>query len=426
MTTHSFSFLRRGMLLLGMAFVSTAALAQLTIEITTQGGKQIPVAIMPFVSEPSLGQPLTQVIAQDLVRTGQFKMVPTAGAQTASPEQANYAEWQGKGAEGLVTGLVSPRPDGRFDVKFFLFDVVKQANIAGFEFSIAPAQVRATAHKIADIIYEKMTGDKGVFSTRIAYVVKRSANRYELQVSDYDGFGAQTVLSSDEPIMSPAWSPDSSKLAYVSFEGRRPRVYVQDLVTRDRRAVAAFRGTNSAPTWAPDGRSLLVALTRDSNTQIFRVGATGGDPTRLTSSGSIDTEPVFSPDGGTIFFTSDRGGAPQIYKMSAGGGNAQRVTFEGGYNTSPSLSPDGKLLTYVNRESGRFRVALLELDNGQVSYLSDGPIDDRPTFARNGKVILYETKQGGRGTLATVSVDGKVKQRLSSANGDVRTPVWGR
>ncbi|HKY01576.1 MAG TPA: Tol-Pal system beta propeller repeat protein TolB, partial [Burkholderiales bacterium] len=325
----------------------------------------------------------------------------------------------------LVVGGVYPAANGRIEVRFRLYDVPRQTSLGGMSYTVNANQTRALAHKIADYIYEKFTGEKGVFSTRIAFVTKTGSN-FQLQVADADGEGRQIVHSSKEPIISPAWSPDGASLAYVSFESKKPVVYVQNLQTGGRRAVANFTGSNSAPTWSPDGQKLAVALSKDGGTQIFMVNADGSGVRRLASSSAIDTEPVFSPDGQTIYFTSDRGGAPQIYRMSASGGGAQRVTSgSSNYVVSPDISPDGKLLTYVVRDGGRFLVATHDLNTNQVQVLTDTTQDESPSFAPNGKMILYATSSGGRGVLAATSIDGRSKYRLSVPAGDVREPTWG-
>ena len=418
--------MKRFLSLLGFLLLALAAHAQLNIDITTSGGRQIPIAIVPMAGESSQPQSVSEVIGSDLSRTGLFRLVNAGGVSPlpTEPSQVKFPDWSARNAEALVIGKIEAQPDGRVEVRFRLFDVQKSAQLASLSYVVAPAQLRATAHRIADVIYERLTGDKGVFSTKITYVVKRGTH-YDLQVADADGFNAQSVLASREPIISPAWSPDGSSIAYVSFDQKKPMVVVQNLAQGRTRIVANFRGNNSAPAWSPDGRILAVALTKDGLTQIYRISAAGGDPVRLTESSGIDTQPAFSPDGKWIAFTSDRGGTPQIYRMPAAGGPPQRLTFEGSYNVGPRFSPDGKAIAFVQREAGRYRIAQLELATGQVQALTDGTLDDSPTFAPNGKMILYEAQVGGRGQLAAVSSDGRVRQRLTSAAGDVQDPAWG-
>jgi TolB protein len=418
--------MKRTFLLLVMLLAALAARAQLTIDITTTGGRQIPIAVMPMAGEASQPQSVSEVVGADLARTGLFRLVNTVGISPipTEPSEVNFGDWTARNAEALVIGKIDSLPEGRVEVRFRLFDVARQAQLASYSYVVAPAQLRATAHRIADLIYEKLTGDKGVFSTKITYVVKR-AGRYELQVADADGFNAQSVLASHEPIISPAWSPDGSRIAYVSFDQKKPIVVVQNLAQGTTRVVANFRGNNSAPAWSPDGKHLAVALTKDGLTQIYRIPANGGPAERMTHSSGIDTNPAFSPDGQWLAFTSDRGGSPQIYRMPAAGGPPQRLTFEGTYNVAPRFSPDGRYIAFVQREAGRFRIATLELATGQVAVLTEGNLDDSPSFAPNGKMILYEAQVGGRGHLAAVSGDGRVRQRLSSAAGDVQDPSWG-
>jgi len=407
------------------SFVGLAR-AQLSIDITTTGGRQVPIAVMPLAGDTSQPQSVGDVVGADLARTGLFKLVNTGGVTPlpTEPSQVNFADWTTRNAEALVIGKIEPASDGRVEVRFRLFDVAKQSQLASYSYVVAPAELRATAHRIADVIYERLTGDKGVFSTKITYVVKRG-RRYELQVADADGFNAQSVLASNEPIMSPSWSPDGSRLAYVSFDQKKPIVVVQNLAQGTTKVVASYRGNNSAPAWSPDSRYLAVALSKDGLTQVYRVPAGGGDAERLTESPGIDTQPAYSPDGQWIAFTSDRGGSPQVYRMPAAGGAATRLTFEGTYNVGPRYSPDGKSIAFVQRDGGRYRIASLEIATGQVSVLTDGNLDDSPTYAPNGKMILYEAQVGGRGQLAAVSGDGRVRQRLTSAAGDVQDPAWG-
>ena len=403
-----------------------AARAQLTIDITTSAGRQVPIAVMPMAGENAQPQSVSEVVSADLARTGLFRLVNTSGVSPlpTEPSEVNFGDWTQRNAEALVIGKIEPSAEGRVEVRFRLFDVAKQSQLASYSYVVPPAQLRATAHRIADVIYERLTGDKGVFSTKITYVVKRG-RRYELQVADADGFNAQSVLASNEPIMSPSWSPDGSRLAYVSFDQKKPIVVVQNLAQGTTRVIANYRGNNSAPAWSPDSRYLAVALSKDGLTQVYRVPAAGGDAERLTESAGIDTQPNYSPDGQTIAFTSDRGGSPQIYRMPASGGPATRLTFEGTYNVGPRYSPDGKSIAFVQRDGGRYRIASMELATGQVTVLTDGTLDDSPTYAPNGKMILYEAQVAGRGQLAAVSGDGRVRQRLTSAAGDVQDPAWG-
>lgn len=398
--------------------------AALEIEITGGGANQIPIAIVPFAGEGVFAQSVSSIVAADLQRSGLFKLVDTRGiAPPSDPREVRYPDWTQRGADAIAIGSLVARGDGKFDLAFRLLDVVKQTSVSGLSYTLTAAQARITAHRIADEIYEKLTGDKGVFSTHIAYVVK-TGSRYELQVADADGYGARTALASNEPIISPSWSPDGSQLAYVSFEKKKPIVYIQSLLTGQRRVLAEFKGNNSAPAWSPDGKQLCIVLSRDGSSQLYLINADGSGLRRLSSSSGIDTEPAFSPDGRNIIFTSDRGGSPQIYRQPTSGGTAQRLTFEGSYNVSPHFSPDGKSFAFIQRNGANFQVAVQDLTTGQVQILSDSRHDESPSFAPNGKMIIYATEIGRRGVLATVSSDGRVKQRLSQTTGDVREPAW--
>jgi len=411
-----------------LALLSASFSARATMEIQVFGGAadKIAVAMVPFQTAPGQPMPaLTKIAGDDLNRSGQFKMVDVSGTpHPVEPAQVNYNVWRGRGAEAIVIGQVVALPGGRFDVRFRLLDVVKQTQLAGYSYNISPAQWRATAHQIADIVYEKLTGTPGVFSSRIAYVQKQG-KRYELKVADADGQNPRTVVRSSESVISPMFSPDGDSLVYVSFEDKKPVVYVQSLRDGSRRKVAAFKGSNSAPAWAPDGKRLAVVLTRDEASQIYLINADGTGLTRLTRGGNLDTEPVFSPDGQTLYFASDRGGSPQIYRMAVSGGEPKRVTFSGSYNVSPTISPDGKYLAYIGREDGRFHVELLELASGQTRVLTDTARDESPSFAPNGQSVLYATVQDGRGILGAVSLDGKTRARLSESGVDAREPSWG-
>jgi len=400
--------------------------AALDIEISGGSSQQIPIALVPFGNSAVTKDSISDIINADLRRSGLFKVLETRGMANlpTTPAQIKYAEWVALQAQAVTVGSVDPISGGRFKVSFQLMDVLKQTQLAGMDYQIAPSQVRTTAHKIADIIYQKLTGEPGAFASRIAYITK-IGKRYALQVADADGFNPQTVVSSNEPIISPAWSPDGTKLAYVSFEKKKPIIYVQSLASGSREVLANFKGNNSAPSWSPDGSKLAIVLTYGANSQVHTINANGSDLKLITKSNAIDTEPVFSPDGSHIYFTSDRGGKPQIYKVSLSGGTPSRVTFEGSYNVSPKFSPDGKLLAYIRNDGGKFKVAIQDMVSGQVLMLSEGSQDESPSFAPNGRVILYATKVRGRGALAAVSSDGKVRQRLNDAAGDVREPAWG-
>ena len=403
---------------------ATAVNAQLSIEVTGAGANRIPVSIANFAGDAAAAQVVTATVRADLERSGLFKLIDPAGATLDENAQINFADWKGRGADALAAGSLTRAPDGRMQARFRVYDTQKQVALGGAVYVTGNDQLRAAGHRIADYIYEKLTGEKGVFSTRIAYVVK-SGGQFRLQIADADGQGAVTALSSSEPIISPVWSPDGGKLAYVSFEKKKPVIYVHTLASGQRQVVANFKGSNSAPAWSPDGRRLAVVLSKDGNSQIYVVNADGTGVQRLTQSGGIDTEPRFSPDGGSIYFTSDRGGSPQIYRMSASGGDAQRVTFEGSYNVSPRPSADGKSLAFISRRDGRFQLAVMDLASKQVQILTDSHKDESPSFAPNSRMILIATETGGRGVLSAVSRGRRIKQRLSIPAGDVREPAWG-
>ena len=316
---------------------TTLAHAQLRVEISGVGANQIPIAVAGFADESIAPQQVSAIIKADLQRSGYFKIIDV-GSPMSETTAVNYGDWKSRGADALVVGSVQRLADGRFDVRYKLLDTVKSAQLSALAQASAPQMTRVSAHKIADDIYEKLIGSRGAFATRIAYVTK-AGREYRLEVADADGEGTQVALRSNEPIISPAWSPDGTKVAYVSFEAKKPVVYVQDLVTRQRTVVANYKGSNSAPSWSPDGRKLAVALSRDGFTQVYVVNADGGDLKRLSNSNGIDTEPQFSADGHSIYFTSDRSGGPQIYKMAASGGDAQRVTFSGPITSVPVLRP---------------------------------------------------------------------------------------
>ena len=415
---------RRFMMASLAALAASPALAQFRVEVTGVGMTQLPIAIAPFRDETQAPQKISAIVQADLERSGQFRGVDTAGARLDETSRPDVALWRQKSADSLVSGSITRMADGRFDVRFRLWDVVRGQDLGGQSYVVVQGDLRLVAHRIADFVYEKLTGERGVFSTRIAYVTK-AGTRHSLWVADADGENAQSALSSPESIISPAWSPSGGQLAYVSFESRKPVVYVHDVATGRRRLVANFRGSNSAPAWAPDGRTLAVTLSRDGSSQLYTIDANGGEPRRLMQSSGIDTEPAFSPDGRSIYFVSDRGGAPQIYKVPSSGGNAERVTFSGNYNISPSLSPDGRWLAFISRVGGAFKLHVMELATGTVSAITDTTADERPSFAPNSRLIVYATQYQGRESLMTTTLDGKIKARLAGQGGDIREPDWG-
>ncbi len=408
----------------GAAVCSTQALAQFRVEISGIGATQLPVAVLRFRDEERSGQAISAIVRADLERSGMFRMIE-ASAALDERGQPQYGEWRGRGADALLAGSAAKLADGRIDVRYKLWDVVKGAELSGQALAVAPGDARLAAHRIADEVQQKLTGERGVNATRIAYVTK-AANRYTLRITDADGEGGQVALASPQPIISPAWSPDGRKLAYVSFEAGKAVVMVQDVLSGDRRSVASFRGSNSAPAWSPDGRRLAVTLSRDGVSQLYQIDLDGGNLQRLTTTTAIDTEAVYTPNGQQIYFVSDRGGAPQIYRMPAAGGAAERVTFNGSYNISPALSPDGRSMAYVTRDPGNaFRVMTLDLAGGAPVSVSDTRDDESPSFAPNGRLIIYASRAQGRDVLMTTTLDGKIRTRLLSSGADVREPSWG-
>ena len=412
-----------GLLLLTISLVAARpSQAQLRVDISGVGATQYPIAIADFSGDAG-GQTIGEVIRADLTRSGQFRLINATGSNLNAESSIAHEEWRGRGADYLAYGSIS-QSGGQYNVSYRLVDTVRKTQLDGVAFSGTEKELRRISHQIADRIYEKITGVRGVFSTRLAYVLQ-TGNTYELQIADADGQNPQVMLRSKESIISPAWSPDGKRLAYVSFETGKPVVYVQTLATGQRVPLANFKGNNSAPAWSPDGQNLAIVLSRDGISQIYTINADGSGLRRVMRSPLIDTEPQYTADGGSLVFTSDRGGSPHIYKVPVGGGDAQRITFNGSYNISPAISPDGNSLVYVTRRNGAFRIALQNMGTGSEQLLTAGPDDESPSFAPNGMQILYSSVQGGRSVLAVTSVDGRVRQTLSALNGKVREPTWG-
>ncbi len=416
---------------LSMLFTGLAQ-AALTIEITRGMEGAAPIAVVPFdISNNRYPPPqdVSGIIAADLARSGRFAPLDERDmlSKPSEVKQVRFQDWRTLGVDNLVIGKVETAGTDKYRIQFRLFDVYRGRQITGHSIPATAAQLRYVAHRISDMIYQKLTGEPGAFATHIAYVEvdkKAGYKEYRLLLADSDGFNARTLLTSRQPLMSPAWSPDGRQLAYVSFEKRRASIYIQDTGSGKRRKVAGFTGINGAPAWSPDGSRLALTLSRDGNPEIYVLRLKDGHLKRLTFGPAIDTEPVWSPDGKSLVFTSDRGGSPQLYRMSSAGGQAKRLTFEGSYNASADFSPDGRHLAMVNGEGGRYRIAVLDLDSGLFHVVSDGKLDESPSFAPNGSMIIYATEAGHRGVLAAVSSDGRFRQRLSVQKGDVREPVW--
>ena len=411
--------------------LGAGAFAQFRVEVSGVGLTQLPVAVAAFKGNEQLTQKIALIVQADLERSGQFRGLDSNGVVLDESSRPDLAQWRKQGADALVTGSVSRVGEDRYEVSFRVWDVVRSqapgmGDLGGQKHISTSAELRHVAHRIADAVYEKLTGEKGVFSTRIAYVT-RNTGVYNLWVADADGEGAQSALRSTEPIISPSWSPNGSQLAYVSFESRKPVVYVHDVDSGKRRLVANFKGSNSAPSWSPDAKTLALTLSRDGGSQLYLLDAnvSGTEPRRLASSTAIDTEPTFTADGKTIYFVSDRGGSPQIYRLPVGGGMPERVTFSGNYNISPALSADGRWMAYISRINGAFKLHVMDLTTGQSSSITDSSADENPSFSANSRLLLYATQQGGRESLMTTTLDGKVKARLAGQGGDLREPDWG-
>ncbi len=405
--------------------VPELARAQFKVDVSGIGATQIPVAIAPFKGQDSCPQPIADIVRADLARSGQFRTSNLGGAVLTEQGPPNYAAWRTQALEAVAGGSVTPEGPNRWMIRFRLWDAVKQTDMGGEIYQVVTGDLRLAAHRISDFIYQKLTGQRGVFATRIAYISKAGQHNFSLVVADSDGENSRAALRSREPLLSPVWSPDGGSLAYVSFETGKPVVFIQDIRNGARRAVANFRGTNSAPAFSPDGRTLAVVLTLTGHSQIYLLPRTGGRPRQLMHSGSIDTEPVFSPDGKSIYFVSDRDGSPQIYVVGVDGSGVRRLTFDGGYNVSPAISADGKNLAYISQQGNNYQLWLMDLSSGNTRALGNGSDDGHPSFAPNGQILLYSAHESGAEVLKTASLDGSVRTTLAAAGLQVREPSWG-
>ena len=406
-----------------LGFAATPASAQLEVEISGAGANQYPIAVADLLdTDAAQGRQIAEVIRADLRRSGLFRTINTGDTTLDVDAGIDYGIWRDRGANALAFG--NARVAGsQLEIRYRLVDTVQEAAIDGMSFTSPANRWRSAAHQVSDRVCQVLSGAQCAFSTRIAFVAKRG-DIYELQIADADGHNPQTALRSRESIISPAWSPDGTRLAYVSFETGKPVVYVHHIATGQRVPVANFRGNNSAPSWSPDGRQLAVVLSRDGSSQIYLVNADGSNLRRVTQTSTINTEPSFTPDGRHLVFTSDRGGSPQVYRISVDGGEATRLTFNGTYNVSPKVSPDGTALLYVTRRNGNFQIAIQNLATGQEVVLTSGPDDQSPSFSPDGGMVLYTAGQRG-GVLNVNSIDGLARETLSVPGAGITAAAWG-
>ena len=420
-------------LFIPIIFSINIAQSELIIRITQGTSKQTPIAIVPFELDVDSNEnflDIPNIITKNLERSGRFKAIPREDMlqKPSTGADVDFDDWNILGIEALVVGRITQIGNDQYSIQFQLFDIFRGEQILGYRMSANQSSFKYVAHRIADMIFEKITGIKGVFSTQVAYVTAdgNSNDRfYKLVISDSDGDNERIILESNDPIMSPAWSPDSRQLAYVSFEGNLSSIFIQTLRTGNRRKISDRIGINGSPAFSPDGRKLVLTLSNtDGNLDIHTLDLTTRKISRLTTNRSIDTEGTWSPDGSEIYFTSDRGGSPQIYKISSVGGAPSRITFEGNYNARPRLSPDGKKLAMVHLRNGKYQIGIIDIEKGSLLVLSTGSQDESPSFSPNSDTLIYATRQNGLGFLETVTADGLIRQRLASQLGNVREPVW--
>jgi TolB protein len=423
--------MNRWILFFVFACFSQAANAVLKIDITEGIEGATPIAVIPFRWSGSASLPdadISRIISSDLARSGKFS--PEAEnellARPQRPEDIHFKTWRVAGIDHLVIGAVQKTANNMFKVEFRLFNVYRGEQVLGYSFNATRATLRKTAHQISDLIFEKLTGLPGAFNSRIAYVTSSGKPmEYRLQVADTDGYNPQTLLTSKEPIMSPVWSPDGSRVAYVSFESGQSAIYIHNIHTGGREKIASFDGINSAPAWSPDGRTIAMTLSKEGNPDIYIMSLASKGLRRLTNHWAIDTEPAWMPDSKSLVFTSSRSGKPQLYELSlAKGSRPKRLTFDGNYNANASVSFDGKVITFVHGANNSYKIAVLNTETRDMQVLTDGPLDESPDFAPNGTMILYASQDRGKAVLAAVSTDGRQKQRLALTDGEVREPSW--
>lgn len=415
-----------------LSIFSASSRAELTIEITQGIEGALPIAVVPFGwqgRDKQSSTDIASIVSADLKRSGRFNPLPADNMLTHPhlAAQIKFRNWRALGQDHLVIGHIRETGVDQYTISFQLFDVYRGEQLTGYTIPSSARELRRNAHRISDIIYQALTGEPGAFTTRIAYVVnerKDKQSSYKLRVADSDGYDPKTIVTSKEPLMSPAWSPDARRIAYVSFENKKPSIFVQTLSNGKRDKIASYRGINGAPAWSPDGSQLALTLSKDGNPDIFVLNLISRSLRKITRNYAIDTEPAWAKNGRTIVFTSDRGGRPQLYSVSANGGKAKRLTFEGDYNARATFSPDGKRLAMVQGSQGVYRIALFDLESGRTRVLTNGRFDESPSFSPNGSMILYASQHAGQGLLSAVSADGRVHQRLVSGGGEVREPAW--
>ena len=428
-------FFKRFLLCMALASYFSGVVADtssgLTIEITKGVETALPIAIVPFGWQGASSQApfqFSSIVNADLARSGLFKILSERNmlVKPTTVESVSFRNWQALGQEYLVIGQIESVA-GKYQIQFQLFDVYKNEQLLGYRFMVIDKELRRTAHHISDLVYEKLTGKKGVFSSRIAYVTtsSRAKNKtYKLLVADADGFNPRTIISSKEPIMSPTWSPNNKKIAYVSFENKRSAVYVQTLATGQRKKVSAYKGINGAPAFSPDGTKLALTLSKDGSPDIHILNLNTRSLMKLTKSYGIETEATWSPDGQHIVYTSDRGGKPQLYIIPSRGGRAERLTFDGDYNARGQFSADGKSIVMVHANQGDYRIAIMDRATQTTNVLTAGRSDESPSFSANADMVLYASKKGRKSVLSAVSVDGRMQQSFAFDKGDVRDPAW--